>query len=111
MGNSCTNRSSVRIQVNRQENHTECLEPTDLSRSCDIYKYRTDLIKIDDLSRFNLDITCLELNYLTHKTIKWKKGEFIGEGEYSKVYQCMNIETGELLAVKHFQVRVYLDKS
>ena len=27
----------------------------------------------------------------------------IGEGAYAKVYQCMNIETGELLAVKRYK--------
>ena len=34
--------------------------------------------------------------------IKWKLGSLIGEGAYAKVYQCMNLETGELMAVKHF---------
>jgi serine/threonine protein kinase len=36
--------------------------------------------------------------------IKWRKGELIGEGAYAKVYQCINLATGELLAVKSFTV-------
>ncbi|OMJ85293.1 hypothetical protein SteCoe_13384 [Stentor coeruleus] len=36
------------------------------------------------------------------RTIRWKRGDLIGEGAYAKVYQCMNIKNGELLAVKHF---------
>ena len=37
-------------------------------------------------------------------SIKWKRGELIGQGAYAQVFQCMNIKTGELLAVKHFTV-------
>ena len=38
------------------------------------------------------------------RLIKWKMGELVGEGAYAKVYQCMNLRTGELMAVKHFVV-------
>ncbi|OMJ80737.1 hypothetical protein SteCoe_18944 [Stentor coeruleus] len=34
--------------------------------------------------------------------IKWRKGEIIGEGAYAKVYQCINLNNGELMAVKSF---------
>lgn len=37
-------------------------------------------------------------------TIKWKRGDLIGQGAYGEVYQCMNTKTGELLAIKHFTV-------
>ena len=37
--------------------------------------------------------------------VRWKRGELLGEGAYAKVYQCLNLDTGELLATKHFMVR------
>lgn len=104
MGNSCTNRSSVRVTAIRHEKLTDLIEPTDLSRSVDVHKFRTDFIHWEDLSRFYLDKSYKDLNATDIPVIKWKKGEFIGEGEYSKVFQCMNIETGELVAVKQFYV-------
>jgi hypothetical protein len=49
--------------------------------------------------------TFLELSFMrAQRTIKWKRGELLGEGAYAKVYQCMNLETGELMATKHFTV-------
>jgi mitogen-activated protein kinase kinase kinase ANP1 len=39
----------------------------------------------------------------TH-SIHWRKGNLIGEGAYGKVYECLNIETGEILAVKHVEL-------
>ena len=51
------------------------------------------------------ETTFLELTFLgTQRAIKWKRGELLGEGAYAKVYQCMNLETGELMATKHFTV-------
>lgn len=40
--------------------------------------------------------------YGTH--IKWKRGNLIGKGSYAEVYQCLNLKSGELMAVKHFTV-------
>ena len=34
------------------------------------------------------------------RPIQWKKGNLIGEGVYSKVFQAIDLETGNLLAVK-----------
>jgi hypothetical protein len=34
------------------------------------------------------------------RTIKWRKGEIIGAGAYGRVYMGMNLDSGELLAVK-----------
>lgn len=42
--------------------------------------------------------------------IKWRRGDLIGEGAYAKVYQCLNIVTGELLALKTFYVKFTIDK-
>lgn len=34
-------------------------------------------------------------------SIHYKVGNLIGEGAYGKVFECLNIESGEILAVKH----------
>ncbi|CAG9324653.1 unnamed protein product [Blepharisma stoltei] len=34
------------------------------------------------------------------KFIRWKQGELLEEDSNSKLYQCLNIETGEIMAVK-----------
>lgn len=36
--------------------------------------------------------------------VKWRKGDLIGEGAFAKVYQCINLKSGELMAVKRFMV-------
>jgi len=36
--------------------------------------------------------------------IRWRRGDIVGEGAYARVYQCLNIDTGELMAVKSFIV-------
>ena len=38
------------------------------------------------------------------RVVRWKRGNLIGEGSYGEVYQAMNIDTGELLAVKSFKL-------
>jgi len=35
---------------------------------------------------------------------RFKKGALIGEGAYSKVYECLNLDTGVLYAVKHIEL-------
>ena len=35
---------------------------------------------------------------------RFKKGAIIGEGAYSKVYECLNLDTGVLYAVKHIEL-------
>lgn len=35
---------------------------------------------------------------------RWKRGALIGEGAYGKVYECLNLVTGELHAVKHIEL-------
>ena len=42
-------------------------------------------------------------NY-TPRIIKWKKGSLIGQGVFGKVYQALNIDSGELLAVKNHKL-------
>ena len=35
----------------------------------------------------------------------WKRGVLIGQGAYGKVYECLNLETGELHAVKYIELQ------
>lgn len=37
-----------------------------------------------------------------YRNIPWQRGDLIGEGVYGKVYQAMNLDTGELIAVKSY---------
>ncbi|XP_072293719.1 mitogen-activated protein kinase kinase kinase 4 isoform X2 [Eucyclogobius newberryi] len=36
-------------------------------------------------------------------TFKWQRGNKIGEGQYGKVYTCINVDTGELMAMKEIR--------
>lgn len=38
----------------------------------------------------------------TGKAIKWKLGEQIAEGRFCKIFQCINLKTGELLIMKSY---------
>ncbi|KAL2613003.1 hypothetical protein R1flu_024695 [Riccia fluitans] len=40
------------------------------------------------------------------KAIRWRKGEIIGAGAYGRVYMGMNLDSGELLAVKQVLITV-----
>ena len=37
-------------------------------------------------------------------TVHFRLGNLIGEGAYGKVFECLNVETGEILAVKHVEL-------
>lgn len=53
----------------------------------------------------NLESTFLDLSSPRKgKIIKWRRGDLLGQGAYAKVYQCINLSNGELLAVKNFVV-------
>ena len=40
------------------------------------------------------DFTFCKVNF------RWQRGNKIGEGQYGKVYACVNIDTGQLMAMK-----------
>ncbi|CAG9324782.1 unnamed protein product [Blepharisma stoltei] len=55
-----------------------------------------------DLSLSNLDnfsLSCANPFKLPQR-IRWRKGDLIGEGSYAKVYQCINLDSGEIFAIK-----------
>lgn len=41
------------------------------------------------------------------KSAHYKKGPLIGKGSSGEVYECLNLNTGELVAVK--ELRVYIE--
>ncbi|OMJ65406.1 hypothetical protein SteCoe_38283 [Stentor coeruleus] len=43
-------------------------------------------------------------NTFNNSQIIWQRGDLVGEGVYGKVYQAMNLNTGELLAVKSYKL-------
>ena len=45
-----------------------------------------------------------------HSRFRWKKGPLIGRGRFGAVYLAMNIENGELLAVKQVPIESQTDK-
>ena len=38
------------------------------------------------------------------KSIKWKRGEILGQGAFGIVYLGLNIDNGELMAVKQMAI-------
>jgi serine/threonine protein kinase len=49
------------------------------------------------------DSDFIEISCPQGRPIRWKRGEKLGEGAYAVVYQCLNLDTGRLHAVKHFK--------
>jgi hypothetical protein len=96
MGSGCSANSSISAK-----NPDLNIKNTSLSKSKDhIDKVRSLIFNNEEsLSDFNNLISPRSGNL-----IKWKRGELIGQGSYAKVYQCINISNGELLAVKSFYV-------
>jgi hypothetical protein len=98
MGSACSNKSSQIIQ------HPEVGE---ILRSKSL-KLKDEQLRIRRTLIFNTSVS--EDSFLDLSTprsgvaIKWKRGDLIGRGAYAEVFQCMNLKTGELMAVKHFTV-------
>lgn len=60
-------------------------------------------LKLSDLPQ---KISAIEENmpetFHSGRQIQWKRGEMIAEGRFCKIFQCMNIKTGESLIVKSY---------
>jgi serine/threonine protein kinase len=68
-------------KLQTQSNETSSLQPTDQNEPA------PPLEKPEEAKRFN-----------------WKRGELIGEGAYGKVYECLNVDTGEIMVDKHVKL-------
>lgn len=101
MGHGCVSKSSAKI-IDEGYRSNEAISQTPNSAQDIIRRKKSQLFLTDDS-----ESTFVELSTpRSGRQVKWKRGELIGEGAYAKVYQCMNVETGELLAVKHFKVTI-----
>jgi serine/threonine protein kinase len=76
-------------------------------RSSDVHHFPTFNLqsssKIEIIYQKNIEIKDMSpSNSCTRiiKPIRWRRGNLIGQGMYGKVYQAMNIDTGELIAIK-----------
>ncbi|CAG9317571.1 unnamed protein product [Blepharisma stoltei] len=99
MGHGCLSKGSVKIQ--EMGFRATSLNSSNPGNNAELIRRKKSQLFLTDDS----ESTFVELSTpRTGRLIRWKRGEIIGEGAYAKVYQCMNIETGELLAVKHFQL-------
>ena len=96
MGNACCTKSSVNVSSILNLRETSVVPaPSSPQKSRSIFQFTEDS-----------EAGFVEMSFGRCRTqVKWKRGEVIGEGAYAKVFQCMNTETGELLAAKHFTVR------
>mmetsp|Transcript_34240 Transcript_34240/g.59928 ORF Transcript_34240/g.59928 Transcript_34240/m.59928 type:complete len:370 (+) Transcript_34240:101-1210(+) len=95
MGNGCFSRKAIHNQVNT---HAQVVLP----ESSDLQRLpRRNLALLSEAT----DASFIEMSSprAGSKLIRWKKGEKLGEGAYAEVFQCMNVETGNLFAVKHFK--------
>jgi len=50
-----------------------------------------------------LDELTVEINGSKTDAIMWKIGDCLGEGAFAKVYECIDLNTGTLLAAKRFK--------
>ena len=100
MGTTCYRRNSAHILAKPIE------RPEPLSKQEEIHRRRSQLFLSQEYESSFIEFSTPR----TGKHIKWKRGELLGEGAYAKVFQCMNTETGELLAVKHFSLGKNIQK-
>lgn len=61
---------------------------------------------ITQLNDTNPNISRVTDNTSMKKLFQYKKGPLIGKGAYGEVFECLSLNTGELLAVKSFKVIV-----
>jgi hypothetical protein len=98
MGSVCSNKSSTDANY---PGHSELLVPRCFRIDPEKLKLRKNLIFSTEGSESSfLDLSTPRNGNL----IKWRRGELLGQGAYAKVFQCLNLSSGVLMAVKHFEV-------
>mmetsp|Transcript_24374 Transcript_24374/g.43298 ORF Transcript_24374/g.43298 Transcript_24374/m.43298 type:complete len:375 (+) Transcript_24374:88-1212(+) len=93
MGNGCFSKKELQGQILPNVHVTPPKEEVDHAVP------RRNLALLSEAT----DTSFIEISSPRGRAIRWKRGEKLGEGAYATVYQCMNVETGKLYAVKHFK--------
>lgn len=65
---------------------------------------RSKTIPISDRSKEITELTVYDTLITNQGVIRWQRGDLVGQGMFGKVYQALNLDTGELLAVKTYQL-------
>lgn len=101
MGSICSSKSSVKVE-NIEAGPKLLPAKEDSNKNFELIRKKKSQIFSTDISESSFAELSTPRN---GRLTKWRRGELIGEGAYAKVYQCINLSNGELLAVKHFTVR------
>ena len=100
MGTICSSKSAVKVEL-AEEKHDIQSQRILINKDIEHIRKKKSQIFSTDISESSF----VELSTpRSGKVIKWRRGDMIGEGAYAKVFQCINLSNGELLAVKHFTV-------
>jgi hypothetical protein len=100
MGTICSSKNSVKVEQAEVKVELVAGKET-VNKDFDLIRKKKSQIFSTDISESSfVELSTPRNGRLT----RWRRGELIGEGAYAKVYQCINLSNGELLAVKHFTV-------
>jgi hypothetical protein len=95
---SSINSKKINSMKSPSQRFNEQCQLTDSKREINLLQKRY-IGKILDQERTHKVIPVTEVNF------RWQLGLLIGEGQYGKVYSCVNLETGESMAMKEIPFR------
>lgn len=99
-------KKSARPAINRAPSneaisHTSAARPSNL-REYSSTKHRTGTSKGKESSSWSLQVMANSLPCLVK--FRWIKGDLIGKGSHGRVYMGLNVNTGEVMAVKQVEL-------
>ena len=94
MAQKADSNSNLQKLIPPKERFSRACEKADESRESELLekRYIGKILKVQQ--RTQHVITATEVNF------NWQLGLLIGEGQYGKVYSCVNLDTGEPMAMK-----------
>jgi hypothetical protein len=98
MGSGCSAHSSIHVR-NPQANVARTTRKKPVTDEL-IKKRKHIIFPSEDGEHKFFELTSPK----SGKSISWRKGDLIGQGAFAKVFQCINLKSGELMAVKSFTV-------